>query len=135
MAKLDDFLQEIIADMDGVFGIAVVEMDARQLLGIAQGSTDFGPAYLEALAVAVVEMLRGKAVAAVESLLGKHLGTPIVNAVDDLCINAKNTRYFIAVIPEKPNLLVMLSTDSNTSVSLGWITVRRNMSQIAEHCL
>jgi hypothetical protein len=134
MTKLDDILQSVIADMDGVFGYAVIDMNSRQLLGVAHKVDFLTPSYLEALAAAAAEMLRGKPVRAVESLLSAKLGKTISNSINDICINAGDTRHFMAVIPEKPDLLLVLSTDKNTSVAMGWITIQRNMGLITEHC-
>jgi hypothetical protein len=134
VAQLDEVLQGIIADMEGVFGCAAINMNTRHLLGVSHRVDYLTPSYLEALAVAAVEMLRGKQVRAIESLLSNKLGKPITNTISDLCINAGNTRHFMAVIPEKPDVLVLLSCDTNTSVGMGWIVVQRNMPLIAAHC-
>ncbi len=135
MTKLDEILQNIIADMDGVFGCAVIDMNSRQALGVAHNVDFLNGPYLEAFAAVAVEMLRGKPIRAIESLLAAKLGKPVSNSINDICINAGDTRHFMAVIPEKPDLLVVLSTNKNTSVAIGWIAIQRNMSLIAEHCV
>jgi hypothetical protein len=134
VTQLDKVLQGIIVDMEGVFGCAAIDMNTRRLLGVSHHVDYLTPSYLEALAVAAVEMLRGKQVRAIESLLSNKLGKPIINTINDLCFNAGNTRHFMAVIPEKPDVLVLLSCDKNTSVGMGWIIVQRNMPLIAAHC-
>lgn len=134
MAQLDDILQGLIADRKGVYGCAVVDMDTRRLLGAVLDGVNVSPANLEALAVAAVDMVRGKHVRAVETLLAAQFGNPIANAIDEVCVTAKNTRHFFAVILDKPNFLLVLSTDAITPVGIGWLLVRRNMPLVAAHC-
>jgi hypothetical protein len=127
MAKLDDILQKAIADIEGVFGCAVIDSDNRKLICVANKISALSPNYIEALAVAVVELVRGKQVQAIETLLSGKLNTPVANAIDEMCINAGKTRHFIAVFPGKANRLIVLSTDQNTSVAMGWIIMYRTI--------
>ncbi len=127
MAKLDDILQKAIADIGGAIGCAVIDADTRQLICVATKVPSLTPNCLEALAVAVVELIRGKQVRAVETLLTSKRGKPAVNAIDEMYVNAGESRHFIATFPEKPNCLIVLSTDQNTSVGMGWVILHRTI--------
>ena len=134
MTKLEEILQGIIADIDEAFGCAVVDMNTRQVLGVAHRLDFLTPSFLEALAAVAVEMIRGKHIRAVETLLSGKLDNPITNTVTDFCISAENTRHFMAIVPDNPNLLVVLSTGKNTIVAMGWIVINRNMGFISQNC-
>lgn len=134
MKTLNDFLQTTLADIDEALALAVVDMDTRQLLGVATKSTTLGQANLEAFAVAAVEMVRGKHVRAIETLLSNHLGETIANSISDLCINAFNSRHFLEVLPDKQNLLVALSTNKEINIAMGLAVLRKSLRSIQEHC-
>lgn len=131
MAQLDETLQNMLSNMEGVFGIAVIEMNSRQLAGSAQSIHNLSPATVEAIAVSAVEIIRGKAVLSIETLLAAHLKTPIENSIEDMCINTKASRIFLASINGKPDFLMVLSTKLSINMAMGWVLVRRNMPQIA----
>lgn len=127
MAKLDDILQKAIAELNGVYGCAVIDADTRQFLCVANKVSSLTPNCLEALASAVVELIRGKQVRAIETLLIGKLKKPVVNAIDEMYVNAGESRYFITAFPQKSNCLIVLCTDQNTSVAMGWITLHRTL--------
>ena len=104
-------LQNIVSDNEGVLGIAVIEMNSRKLVDSAQTIGHLSPSMLEAIAVSAVEVIRGKAVSAIESLLSTHLNTPLKNSIDNVCINTKATRIFLATVQNKPDFLIILSTN------------------------
>ncbi len=130
MNKLDEILDTMIKDRDGIFGVAVIDMTSRQLLGVRQTTHTLSPAALEAVAVSAVEMLRGKAVTAIETLLSVQLNTPVEHCIEEVCINTKASRIFLTSIPEKPDYLLVLCTDLSVNVAMGWMIVRRNMPQL-----
>lgn len=130
MKKLDEALATMIADRDGIFGMAVIDMNSRQLVGVAQTTNNVSPATLEAAAVSAVEMLRGKAVSAIETLLSAQLNTPIEHSIEDVCINTKASRIFLTSITDKPDYLLLLCTGLSVNVAMGWMIVRKNMPQL-----
>ena len=134
MAKLDDILKQVATELEGSYGCAVIDMETRKLLGVYTTVATLTPNYLEALAVAAVELVRGKQIFAIESLLSSQLNRRISNVIDDLCVTAGETRHFVTVIPTKPNLMVVLSAPKSISVGMGWIAVNRAMPVIAEQC-
>lgn len=132
MSPLNKALQGIAEKTDGVLGVAVIGISTRKLVGVAQPLNHLSPATMEAVAVSAVEMVRGKAVSAVELLLSESLGTPVESCIDELCINTKVTRIFIATVQDKPDFLMVLSTDTSINMAMGWMLVRRNMPLITE---
>ncbi len=134
MAKLDDILQTVISDVDGALGCAVVDLNSGLLLGVAHNVPYFTSSYLEAVAAAAVDMLRGKNVRAVESLLTSQRGKKIEKTIKEIQMTTDNTFHFMATIPDKDDNLVVLITSKTTNLGMGWAAVRRNLPEIAHLC-
>lgn len=134
MAKLDDILQSVLADVDGALGCAVVDLESGLLLGVAHNVPYFTTSYLEAVAAAAVDMMRGKNVRAVESLLSSQRGKPVNKMIKEVQMTTDNTYHFMATVSEKPDALVVLITKKSANLGMGWSSVRRNMPIIAPLC-
>ncbi|MDD2724483.1 MAG: hypothetical protein PHH59_10740 [Methylovulum sp.] len=134
MAKIDDILQSVLSDVDGALGCAVVDLETGLLIAVAHNVPYFTSSYLEAVAAAAVDMLRGKNVRAVESLLTTQRGKKVEKMIQEVQMTTTNTLHFMAVIPEKPDALMVLITNRKTNLGMGWSSVRRNMPLIAPLC-
>lgn len=134
MAKLDEMLQEIVTNVDGALGCAIVDLNSGLLLGVAHNVPYFTSSYLEAVAAAAVDMLRGKNVRAVESLLSGQRGSVVENTIKEIQMTTDRTYHFMATIPDKPNSLIVLITSKTTNLGLGWAAVRSNMAKLAPLC-
>jgi hypothetical protein len=134
MAKLDDILQGILRDVDGALGCAVVDVSNGLLLGVAHTVPYFTQSYLEAVAAAAVDMVRGKNVLAVESLLSSQRGRKVENSIKEIQMTTDGTYHFMAVVPDKPNSMVVLITNKKTNLGMGWSAVRINLPRIAPLC-
>jgi predicted regulator of Ras-like GTPase activity (Roadblock/LC7/MglB family) len=134
MAKIDDVLQGVLGDVDGALGVAVVDLDSGLLLAVAHNVPYFTSSYLEAVAAAAVDMLRGKNVRAVESLLSTQRGKPVSKTIMEVQMTTANTLHFMAVVPEKPDALMVLITNKKTNLGMGWSSVRRALPVLAPLC-
>jgi hypothetical protein len=134
MANLNDILEGVISDVDGALGCAVVDLDSGLLLSAAHHIPYFTTSYLEAVAAAAVDMIRGKNVRAIEALFTAQRGKKIEAAIQEVQMTTDNTYHFMAVIPEKPSVLIVLITSKKTNLGMGWSAIRRNMSLIAPLC-
>lgn len=134
MAKLNDVLQMILSDVDGALGCAVVDLESGLLLAAAHHIPYFTTSYLEAVAAAAVDMMRGKNVRAIESLFSSQYGRPMTKTIQEVQMSTDNTFHFMAVVPEKPDALVVLITSKKTNLGMGWSTLRRNMPVLATFC-
>jgi predicted regulator of Ras-like GTPase activity (Roadblock/LC7/MglB family) len=134
MGKLDDLLQNVVQDVDGALGCAVVDLENGLLLSVAHNVPYFTSSYLEAVAAAAVDMIRGRNVRAVESLLSSQRGQPVKHMIQEIQMSTEKTYHFMAVVPDKPNSLVVLITSRNTNLGMGWSAVRTNLPAIAELC-
>jgi predicted regulator of Ras-like GTPase activity (Roadblock/LC7/MglB family) len=134
MSKLDDLLQEVVKEVDGALGCAVVDLESGLLLGVAHSVPYFTSSYLEAVAAAAVDMIRGKNVRAVEALLSNQRGKPVEKTIKEIQMTTEHTLHFMATVPEKPDALVVLITSKKTNLGMGWSAVRRSMVAVAPLC-
>ena len=134
MSKLDDVLNGVLRDVDGALGIAVVDLQSGLLLSVSHSVPYFTQSYLEAVAAAAVDMIRGKNVLAVESLLSSTRGTKVENTIKEVQMTTDNTLHFMAVVPGKPNNLLVLITSRKTNLGMGWAAVRAALPKLTPLC-
>ncbi|MGR9051263.1 MAG: hypothetical protein ACU84J_01305 [Gammaproteobacteria bacterium] len=134
MASLKQILNDVVTNVDGALGCAVVDLSSGLLLEVAHNVPYFTSSYLEAVAAAAVDMVRGKNVRAVESLLSGQRGTTVENSIKEIQMTTDRTYHFMATVTDKPNALVVLITNKSTNLGMGWSAVRNNMPKIAPLC-
>lgn len=134
MAKLDDLLQTVVSDVDGALGCAVVDLNSGLLLAAAHNVPYFTSSYLEAVAAAAVDMLRGKNVRAVESLLSSQRGQAVEKTIKEIQMTTDRTYHFMATVKGKEDNLIVLITSKTTNMGMGWAAVRSNMGEIGALC-
>jgi hypothetical protein len=134
MASLNDVCREIVGAVDGSLGCGVIDLSSGLLLGVAHNVPYFTQSYLDAVAAAAVDMLRGKTVRAVEALLSNTRGKKLENSIKEIQMTTEATYHFIATVPEKPNTAVVLITSRKTNLGMGWAGVKNNLAKIAPLC-
>lgn len=134
MAKLDEVLNGILRDVDGALGCAVVDLSSGLLLSVAHNVPYFTQSYLEAVAAAAVDMVRGKNVLAVESLLSSTRGKKVENTIKEIQMTTDNTFHFMAILPEKPGNMLVLITTRKTNLGMGWSAVRLALPKLTPLC-
>lgn len=134
MASINDVCKEIIGSVDGSLGCGVIDLSSGLLLGVAHNVPYFTQSYLDAVAAAAVDMLRGKTVKAVESLLSNTRGKKMENSIKEIQMTTEATYHFIATIPEKPNAAVVLITSKKTNLGMGWAGVKGNLPKLSPLC-
>ena len=134
MAKLDDLLQTVVSDVDGALGCAVVDLNSGLLLAAAHNVPYFTSSYLEAVAAAAVDMVRGKNVRAVESLLSGQRGQKVEKTIKEIQMTTERTYHFMKTVTGKEDNLVVLITSKTTNLGMGWAAVRSKMGEIGALC-
>lgn len=134
MASLNDICKNIINDVDGAVGCSVVDLNTGLMLASAHTVPYFTQTYVDAVAAASVEMFRGKNITAVEKLLSAQRGVPVSRTIQEMQMSTAGTYHFMAVIPEKPDALVVLITTRKANLGMGWAALRRSMAEIAPLC-
>jgi len=135
MAKsINDVCAEVLNSADNALGCAVVDLESGLLLGVAHKVHYFTQSYLDAVAAAAVDMMRGNKIRAVEDMIGNMRGTPEKNLIEEVQMTTKNTYHFMSVVPNKPNALVVLITSRKANLGMGWVAVRKSLTELAPLC-
>lgn len=134
MAKIDEILHSVVSDVDGALGCAVVDLESGLLLAVSHNVPYFTTSYLEAVAAAAVDVIRGKNIRQIEALFAAHRGKPMSKSIKEVQMTTNNTYHFMAVVPEKPDALMVLITKTTANLGMGWSTVRRTLPLIAPYC-
>lgn len=133
MSLLDRSCQEV-ADRANARIVAVVELESGALLGVHQTSPLFNQSYLDALAAAAVDMVRGRTVLAVEQLVSHQQGRTFEKSVEELLVTTQALNHFIAVLPKTKDHAVVMVTDRKTNLGISWSHLRNALPTMEEHC-
>lgn len=130
VSSLDEVMESIVQEVDGALGCAVADMRSGDLLGVAHHVPYFTQEYLEAVAAAAVEMFRGQTVRRVEDLISAKRGVPSERLIEEMQMTTRHTIHFMMVLPNHPEAVVVLITNRETSLGIGWSTIRRSVLAI-----
>ena len=129
MANINEVCQSMVADVQDALACGVVDLSTGMLMGVHHTIPYFTQSYLDAVAAAAVEMLRGKTVKRVEQLMSKQRGADVKDSFEEIFISSVNTFHFMALIREK-QCLVVLVTKKTTSQGMGWASLRSGIADI-----
>ena len=132
--SLNDICKSVIDDVDGATGCAVVDLNNGLMLGQAHNVPYFTQTYLDAVGAAAVEMFRGKNVSAVEKLLSAQRGEKVEKTMQEIQMTTTGTYHFMAIVPEKPDALMVLVTTRKANMGMGWASLRGALKDVAPHC-
>lgn len=130
MANLNTSCQDVVNDVQDALACGVVDLNTGMLMGIHHTVPYFTQSYLDAVAAAAVDMIRGRTVRRVEQVLSKHRGTEVKDSFEEIFIASKNVYHFMALIREKQSLVVLV-TKKSTSQGMGWASLRNALDDIA----
>ena len=133
MSLLDQSCQKV-ADLTSAKIVAVVELDSGALVGVHQASPLFNQSYLDALAAAAVDMVRGRTVLAVEQLLSHKQGRTYEKTVEELLITTGELYHFIAVFPNLRDYAAVMVTDRKSTLGISWSHLRNALPAMEEQC-
>lgn len=123
-------MESVILEVDGALGCAVADMRSGDLLGVAHHVPYFTKDYLDAVAAASVEMFRGQTVRHVEDLISAKRGRPSERLLEEVQMTTRHTIHFMMVLPNHPEAVVVLITNRETSLGMGWSATRRSVLAI-----
>lgn len=132
--SLNSVLSSITADVDGSLACGVVDLNSGMLLGVAHNVPYFTQSYMDAVGAAAVDLFRGRNITAVEKMLGSQRGEQTAYHITEMQMTSHSTYHFLSVVPNKPNALVVLVTNTKTNLGMGWAAVRRSLPDISPHC-
>lgn len=134
MPSINDICADIVHNVDSALGCAVVDLSSGLLLGVSHNVPYFTQSYLDAVAAAAVDMFRGRTVSAVEDMIANMRGNNEKQLIKEVQMTTKSTYHFMAVLPDKPNALVVLITSTKANLGMGWSNLRQAMPKIAPLC-
>ncbi len=132
--SLNDRLKQLVEEVDGALGAAVVDLNTGLMLGVHHNIPYFTQSYVDAVAAAAVDMFRGKTVTAVEKMLAAQRGEEPSYHIKEIQMTTDGTYHFMSIIPDKPDCLLVLITRTTTNLGMGWTAVRRAIQEVAPMC-
>ncbi len=131
---VNDICKEIVDSVDDALGCSVIDLGTGLLMGVHHTIPYFTQSYLDAVAAASVDMFRGKGVSSIESMLSQVRGSPVAKTFREIQVTTDNTYHFMAIVPDKPDALVVLVTKKTSNLGMGWSVVRGAMEKLAPLC-
>jgi hypothetical protein len=134
MADISAVCKSVLEDVDGGMACGVVDLNSGLSLGVHHTVPYFTQSYIDAVAAAAVDMFRGKGISGVEKLLSSVRGEEVKNSITEVQMTTKGTYHFMAVLPKKPDTLVVLVTNKKVNLGAGWAAVRKAIPDIEPLC-
>lgn len=131
---INEICAEIVGSVHSALGCGVVDLSSGLLLGVSHKVPYFTQSYLDIAAAAAVDMFRGRNVTAVEQMIANMRGKSENFMIEEIQMTSKNTYHFMAIIPEKPNAMVVLITNKKANLGMGWAAVRMALPKLAPLC-
>lgn len=130
MANLNEICQAIVSDVQDGVACGVVDLNTGMLMGVHHTVPYFTQSYLDAVAAAAVDLMRGRTVRRVEELMSKHRGTEVKDAFEEIFISSKTVYHFMTLIKEKQSLVVLV-TKKTSNQGMGWVALRSAINEIS----
>lgn len=130
--SLQQLMDDMLKEVDTAVGAAVVDVESGLMLAAAHNVPYFTQSYLDAVAAAAVEMIRGRNIRAVEELLSSQRGEEVQNTIEEVQMSTAGTYHFMSVGKTKKNLLTVLITTRRANLGMGWAAIRGRLQKIEE---
>lgn len=134
MSDLNAVIQRLLKQVTGCMGVGVVDIESGLLISVAHNVSYLDEYFVESAAAAAVDMFRGRTVATIEKLLSEQRGEAVRNVINEVQFSTDSTYIFMAPVPGKENMLLVMVTARKTNLGMGWVALRSALSEIAPHC-
>ena len=131
---MNQTLENLVNELDGALAAAVVDLNNGLLLGAYHNVPYFTQSYVDAVGAAAVDMFRGKTITAVETMMAAQRVDEINYHIKEIQMTTDGTFHFMAVIPEKPDYLLILVTRTTINLGSGWMATRSALGEVAPKC-
>lgn len=133
--RLQDICEEIMEDVDGALGCALVDLGTGLPLAMQVTSDallDTGA--MEILSAAGAEYFRGEVNHQLESAMGGRRGRPDADTgfVEEIQTTTEDSYHFMSIVPGNEQTVLMLITDRTANLGLGWVAMRRTLRRVQE---
>ncbi|MFW1859526.1 hypothetical protein A7P53_06480 [Acinetobacter defluvii] len=130
--SLKQICENIYSEVNGAIAVGVVDLSSGMPLEIYHRVEYFTQEYIDLVSAASVDMFRGRNVAKVEEKLANQRRKPLSHSIQEVLMTTEGTIHFMAVLPEKNDILALLVTNKKASVGMGWAILRNALPEISE---
>lgn len=130
--SLKQICENIYSEVNGAIAVGVVDLSSGMPLEIYHRVEYFTQEYIDLVSAASVDMFRGRNVAKVEEKLADQRRKPLSHSIQEVLMTTEGTIHFMAVLPEKNDILALLVTNKKASVGMGWSILRNALPEISE---
>lgn len=125
LGSIQDLCEDIVADVDGAMGCALVDLETGLPLTLkVRSNTPFDPNAMELLSAAGVAYFNGDS----PSDAGEASDD---NAVHEIQATTEDAYYFMSRVAGDDHKLLILVTDrKTTNLGLGWMSMRQALAHI-----
>lgn len=129
--EINAICREVVNSVEAALGCAVVDLQNGAVLGIAHKIPYFTHSIIDRAAAAALDMFRGNTVKNVEQMINDMRCTQDEHLIEEIQLTTKHTYHFMAIIPEKPNIILILTTNKKVNLGMGWSKVRIALPKLA----
>ena len=133
--RLQDICEEIMEDVDGALGCALVDLGTGLPLAMKVTSdTLLDSGAMEILSAAGAEYFRGEVNHQLESAMGGRAAKSPGDAgfVEEIQTTTEDSYHFMSIVPGNEQTVLMLITDRTANLGLGWVAMRRTLRRVQE---
>ena len=129
--SLQTICESIYSDVNGAIAVAVVDLSSGMPLQVYHRVSYFTQDYVDLVSAASVDMFRGRNVAKVEEQLADQRNRPLSHSIQEVLMTTEGTIHFMAVLPEKKDILALLVTNKKVSIGMGWAVLRNALPELS----
>lgn len=131
---MNETLEKLVNELDGALAAAVVDLNNGLVVGDYHNVPYFTSSFIDAIGAAAVDMFRGKTITAVETMIAAQRGSEMRYHFKEIQMTSDGTFHFMAVVPDKPDYLLILVTRTTINLGSGWMATRQALAEIGPHC-
>lgn len=127
-------LENLVRDVEGGLAAAVVDLTSGLIIGAYHNVPYFTQSYVDAVGAAAVDIFRGKTITAVETMMAAQRGDELKYHIREIQMTTDGTYHFMAIIPDKPDYLLVFITRITTNLGAGWTATRDAIRTVTPLC-
>ena len=131
---MNETLEKLVKEVEGGLAAAVVDLTSGLIVGAYHNVPYFTQSYVDAVGAAAVDIFRGKTITAVETMMAAQRGDELKYHIKEIQMTTDGTYHFMAVIPEKPDYLLVFITRITTYLGAGWMATRDALKAATPLC-
>jgi CheY-like chemotaxis protein len=125
--RLDSVCKKLLGKIDDARGMAIIDLNNGEILAFVQTASCFAEGHV-ATAAATLDFFKSNAV---KKLLSLEQGDEQKKSIIQLQMTTERTYHFMSVLPERENILLVLTTGKQGNLGIGWVAMREALSKVA----